>query len=132
MICIALSLSNSSIHAKETVLTGRQIYSERIQKYVFFSTPSIEKTLSAVNKTSADSLDTELKFNKDPFSIDWLNGEEICISNTLFAAIFSLLTFSTACYIVVGLQILNQFEKEKQKLQVQGDYKVKKPKIVGK
>ena len=70
-----------------------------------------------MNKTDADSLDAELSFqaSRDPLSINWLNGEEICVSNTLFASVFTVLTFSTACYVVVGLQILNQFEKEKKK-----------------
>ena len=64
--------------------------------------------------------------SKDPFTVNWQSGEQICISNTLFAAIFSLFTFSSACYVVVGIQILNYFEKEKKKQQESGDYKLKK------
>ena len=107
----------SKSSGNSVVMTGRQIFSDRIQKYVYFSTSSIEKALSTVNKTDADSLDAELSFqaSRDPLSINWLNGEEICVSNTLFASVFTVLTFSTACYVVVGLQILNQFEKEKKK-----------------
>ena len=83
--------------------------------------------MARLNKTDANELNEQLEFpmGQDPDSISWQNGDQICISNTLFAAIFSIFTFSSACYIVIGLQILNYFEKEKRAQMELGDYKHK-------
>ena len=105
MVCILLLLfifnvnSVSAQSSQSVQMTGREIFSERIQKYVYFSTSAIEKRMAQVNKTDANQLNEQIEFpqGQDPQSISWQNGDQICISNTLFAAIFSIFTFSSAC-----------------------------------
>ena len=39
----------------------------------------------------------------DPMTLEYENSELLCISNTMFAALFTMLTFCSACAIVVGI-----------------------------
>ena len=52
----------------------------------------------------------------DALDISWLEGDQICLSNTFMAFVFTIFTFSSSCSVIVGLQLLNVREKEKTKI----------------
>ena len=68
MVCILLLLfifnvnSVSAQSSQSVQMTGREIFSERIQKYVYFSTSAIEKRMAQVNKTDANQLNEQIEF----------------------------------------------------------------------
>ena len=92
--------------AQDIHLSGRQIYSQRSQQYAYFSTSNIENKLKKINKTDPESLNEEIDFNLksdgDPLEMSFSDSDLFCISNTLFAALFTALTFSAACSIVIA------------------------------
>ena len=71
--------------------------------------------LDQINKTDKNALNEYLVFEKDPEEIDIYTGDEICISNTFFSLLFTILTFSSACSVIVACQILNDQNKEQLK-----------------
>ena len=51
----------------------------------------------------------------DPMTLEYENSELLCISNTMFAALFTILTFCSACAIVIGIQVLSYASKEQKR-----------------
>ena len=60
-------------------------------------------------------MEFDLNEDPDPLDIDWGSSDQICISNTMFAFLFTMFSFSSACCIIVACQILNYYEKEVKK-----------------
>ena len=56
----------------------------------------------------------------DPLELGYGDADLVCLSNTLFAGIFTLFTFSSACAIVVACQMLSIYEKAMKKQQKVG------------
>ena len=111
IIIIILSLFLLECSGNSLQLSARQILAFRLQKYIYFSTQKIENLLKSVNKTDPYSLNSYIEFDldhvEDPFSVNWYSGDQICISNTFFAFLFTSITFSASCYIVVAFQLMN-------------------------
>mmetsp|Transcript_9027 Transcript_9027/g.13796 ORF Transcript_9027/g.13796 Transcript_9027/m.13796 type:complete len:122 (+) Transcript_9027:107-472(+) len=106
---------------------------------MFLSTYSLEEKLETVNKTNTTSLDqvvtidvkmtdklrTKLDIqkiegttNNNSVALEYINdisfglADQVCVSNTTTAVVFTLLAFSSACSLVVAFQLMNTRKKE--------------------
>ena len=101
-----LLLSLISLVCADITITPRQVFSQRSQLYYYPSTKLIEEALKPVNKSDQDALNLELTLADaagDPLNLDLENSELLCISNTMFAVIFTTLMFCSACAVVIGI-----------------------------
>ena len=87
---------------EEIRLTSRNVLTKRLSKYFYFSTKKTERMLDQINKTDKNALNEVLVFDEDPETIDIFSGDQICISNTFFSLLFTILTFSSACSVIVA------------------------------
>ena len=83
--------------------------------------------ISKVNRTDTLTLNDPLIFNipddapdfskqdiADSLEVDWTSSDLICISNTFAAFLFTCFTFSSACSIVIAIQLNNYKQKEEK------------------
>ena len=111
----------AAIECKSAKFVARQILTNRLQKYVYFSTNEVEKVISTVNRSDINSLNEYLIFklpeDADPTSVEsldttFMESDQVCISNTFFSILFTIFTFCSACSIVIASQLLNYKKKE--------------------
>ena len=86
---------------------AEDVLRDRSQRFFYFSTYDVENKMGAVNRTDPNSLGQTISFDKNPEDIGFLDSEQMCVSNTFVCAVFSALTFSSACSIVVATQLLS-------------------------
>ena len=124
-LIVFAALNFALVAAHELHLSGRQILSQRSQLYSYVSTKAIESKLGQVNKTDSDSLNKEIMFDTgrdgDPLELGYGDADLVCLSNTLFAGLFTLFTFSSACAIVVACQMLSYYERAMKRQKVSGE-----------
>ena len=91
--------------------TAREVLHSRYEHYWYYSTKAIESEMAKVNVLDVNSVNEYINFPGDPDSIDLFSSDQVCISNTFFSLVFTILTFSSACSIVVASQLLNYSNK---------------------
>ena len=110
----------------EIKVSPRAVFSQRSQKYFYPSTALIEEALKPVNKTDKDALNIELMLDDaagDPLNMNLENSDLFCISNTVFAALFTTMTFCSACAVVIGIQLMSYAAKEQRKQEKNAKYR---------
>ena len=119
-------------NSKEIKITARQLFSNRLNKWVYFTKTDYEDIINTVNRTDTATLNDHLTFSipddspdysrediADSVDVDWLSSDLICISNTFAAFIFTVFTFSSACSIVIAIQLTNYKTKEEREYNAQ-------------
>ena len=126
-LIVAFILILQLIHTKEVKMTARQLFANRLQKWIYFTKNEYEEVISKVNRTDTSTLNDPLIFNiaddapdfskqdiADSLEVDWTSSDLICISNTFAAFLFTCFTFSSACSIVIAIQLNNYKVKEEK------------------
>ena len=112
MCAILLIALCATAAAGPVKLTSRTLLRKRLDKYFYFTTSGVESQLNAIDKMDQNQLNEVLSFDQEPEDIDFSSGDQVCVSNTFFSLLFTILTFSSACSVIVACQILNDIEKK--------------------
>ena len=126
-LILALIFFLEALHTKEIKITARQLFANRLNKWIYFTMNDYEDVISKVNRTDTATLNDHLTFSipddtpeyskediADSVDVDWLSSDLICISNTFAAFIFTVFAFSSACSIVIAIQLTNYKQKEER------------------
>ena len=101
---MALRLSTLGVVAASVSMTGRDFWNTRQFGYLYLTTSEIETVASSMNRSDVSSMTQTYEVPRDPTTVTFDEADQVCLSNTLFAFVFSVVTFQIAMMVVIGLQ----------------------------
>ena len=90
------------VSSEAVKMTSRTLLRKRLDKYYYVTNNGIENKLNKINKIDQNELNEVLTFEENPEDVTFMSGDQVCISNTFFSLLFTILTFSSACSVIVA------------------------------